>query len=46
MQQLTRDNILTLISQMEYPEIRRFCLSNKNYNNICTQDPAIISICR
>lgn len=41
LQPLTLDNIYNLINSMDYPEIRRLCLTNRGYNHICTRDPEI-----
>lgn len=41
---LDRDNLFNIISQMEYPEIRKTCLASKNYNKICSENAQLKSI--
>lgn len=41
---LDRDNLFNIINQLEYPEIRKLCLADRNYNHICQNTEQIKNI--
>ncbi len=40
---IDRDNLFNLLNSLEYPQIRQFCLVNKNYNQVCQNNLPLIN---
>ncbi len=44
LQNVDKDQVYEIIDKIDYPAIRQFCLTNKYYSNLCTQNVQIKSL--